>query len=114
MFVQLFFNLAEPSISADRVLNGPTNDVWIDPWLTYLRGRGVEYQLNTRVRSIEMDGGVVRGVTVEQDRKVSEVTRTTTCPPCRSRSWPRSSPTRSYAPIRAWPTSSRSARTRPG
>jgi uncharacterized protein with NAD-binding domain and iron-sulfur cluster len=72
MFVQYFFNLAEPGISADRVLNGPTNDVWIDPWLAHLRGRGVDYQLNTRVRSIEMDGGVVRGVTVEQDRTVSE------------------------------------------
>jgi uncharacterized protein with NAD-binding domain and iron-sulfur cluster len=73
LFVQYFFNLAEPGISADRVLNGPTNDAWIDPWLAYLRGRGVEYQLNTRVRSLEMDGGVVRGVTVEHDRKVSEV-----------------------------------------
>jgi uncharacterized protein with NAD-binding domain and iron-sulfur cluster len=74
MYVQYFFNLAEPGISADRVLNGPTNDVWIDPWLTYLRGRGVEYHLNARVRSIEMDGGVVRGVMVEQDRSVREVT----------------------------------------
>jgi uncharacterized protein with NAD-binding domain and iron-sulfur cluster len=74
MYVQYFFNLAEPGISADRVLNGPTNDVWIDPWLTYLRGRGVEYHLNAHVRSIEMDGGVVRGVMVEQDRAVREVT----------------------------------------
>jgi uncharacterized protein with NAD-binding domain and iron-sulfur cluster len=74
MFVQYFFNLAEPDISADRVLNGPTNDVWIDPWLTYLRGRGVEYHLNARVRSIEMNGGVVRGVMVEQERSVREVT----------------------------------------
>ena len=73
MFVQYFFNLAEPGISADRVLNGPTNDVWIDPWLTYLRGRGVEYHLNARVRSIEMNGGVVRGVMVEQERSVREV-----------------------------------------
>ena len=74
LFVQTFFNLAEPEISADRVLDGPTNDVWIDPWLTYLRGRGVEYHLNARVRSIEMDGGVVRGVMVEQERSVREVT----------------------------------------
>ena len=74
MFVQYFFNLAEPGISADRVLNGPTNDVWIDPWLTYLHGRGVEYHLNARVRSIEMNGGVVRGVMVEQERSVREVT----------------------------------------
>ncbi|MBB3084090.1 hydroxysqualene dehydroxylase [Geodermatophilus sabuli] len=72
MFVQLFFNLAEPGISADRVLNGPTNDVWIDPWVSYLRGRGVDYRLNTRVRSIEMDGGHVGGVVLENDRAMSE------------------------------------------
>jgi uncharacterized protein with NAD-binding domain and iron-sulfur cluster len=74
IYTQLAFNLSEPQISGDRVLNGPTNDVWIDPWLRYLRGRGVEYHLNARVRSIEMDGGVVRGVMVEQDRSVREVT----------------------------------------
>ena len=74
IYTQLAFNLAEPDTSSDRVLNGPTNDVWIDPWLTYLRGRGVEYHLNARVRSIEMDGGVVRGVMVEQERSVREVT----------------------------------------
>ena len=72
MFVQYFFNLAEPGISADRVLNGPTNDVWIDPWVAHLRSRGVEYELNTRVRSIEMDGGRVSGVTVENGRTVRE------------------------------------------
>jgi uncharacterized protein with NAD-binding domain and iron-sulfur cluster len=72
MFVQYFFNLAEPGISADRVLNGPTNDVWIDPWVAHLRSRGVGYELNTRVRSIEMDGGRVSGVTVENGRTVRE------------------------------------------
>jgi uncharacterized protein with NAD-binding domain and iron-sulfur cluster len=74
IYTQLAFNMAEPEISSDRVLNGPTNDVWIDPWLTYLRRQGVEYHLNARVRSIEMDGGLVRGVMVEQERSVREVT----------------------------------------
>jgi uncharacterized protein with NAD-binding domain and iron-sulfur cluster len=72
-FVQLLFNLAEPTVSGDRVLNGPTNDVWIDPWLAYLRSRGVDYQLDARVRALRMDGDVVRGVTIEQGRTVSEV-----------------------------------------
>jgi uncharacterized protein with NAD-binding domain and iron-sulfur cluster len=72
MFVQYFFNLAEPGISADRVLNGPTNDVWIDPWVAYLRSRGVQYDMTSQVRSIEMDGGRVRGVFVENGRTVSE------------------------------------------
>ena len=29
MYVQYFFNLTEPGISADRVLNGPTNDEFV-------------------------------------------------------------------------------------
>ena len=29
---------SSPGISTDRVLNGPTNDVWLHPWLAYLRG----------------------------------------------------------------------------
>ncbi len=33
IFVQLLFDIATPGPSTDRVLNGPTNDVWIDPWL---------------------------------------------------------------------------------
>ena len=30
----------EPGVAADRVLNGPTNDVWIGPWLEYLMTEG--------------------------------------------------------------------------
>jgi uncharacterized protein with NAD-binding domain and iron-sulfur cluster len=74
MFVQYFFNLAEPGISADRLLNGPTNDVWIDPWVAHLRKQGVVYRLDTRVCSIDVDDGVVRGVTVQKGRELSEAT----------------------------------------
>ena len=49
ILLQLLFNLGDPGVAADRVLNGPTNDVWIDPWLRYLQARGVEYRLNTPV-----------------------------------------------------------------
>jgi uncharacterized protein with NAD-binding domain and iron-sulfur cluster len=28
----------------DRVLNGPTNEVWIDPWRKYLEQKGVEFK----------------------------------------------------------------------
>src|SRR5262245_22038676 len=74
MFVQIFFNLAEPGISADRVLNGPTNDVWIDPWVAYLRSRGAEYHLNATVRSIDCSAnGMIQGVTIEHDRKIVQV-----------------------------------------
>src|SRR4051812_38620404 len=34
ILLQLLQDLAKPQGQADRVLNGPTSDVWIDPWLT--------------------------------------------------------------------------------
>ncbi|HUY35548.1 MAG TPA: FAD-dependent oxidoreductase [Pirellulales bacterium] len=49
---------------ADRVLNGPTNDVWIDPWARYLTGRGVALALDAEVRRIHFNGASVNGVDV--------------------------------------------------
>jgi uncharacterized protein with NAD-binding domain and iron-sulfur cluster len=40
----------------DRVLDGPTNEVWIDPWVRYLEGRGVKFHLNH-----ELDEVLFRG-----------------------------------------------------
>ncbi len=37
IFLQLLFDLTNPTISTDRLLNGPTNEVWLNPWLTYLK-----------------------------------------------------------------------------
>ncbi len=37
IMVQLMRGAAEPG-SSDRLLNGPTNDVWIHPWVEHLRG----------------------------------------------------------------------------
>jgi uncharacterized protein with NAD-binding domain and iron-sulfur cluster len=36
----------------DRVLNGPTNEVWIDPWRTYLEQQGVEFKTGWEFDSI--------------------------------------------------------------
>ena len=62
--VQLFMGLAEPGVSADRVLNGPTNEVWIGPWLKYLQSKGVNYQLETHIDTIHCDGKQITGVTL--------------------------------------------------
>jgi uncharacterized protein with NAD-binding domain and iron-sulfur cluster len=65
IFVQLVFNIAEPGESSDRVLNGPTNEMWIQPWLDYLVSRGVDYRFDSPVRSINVADGSVRSVTIE-------------------------------------------------
>ena len=44
VFVQLMLTILNPTAgSTDRVLDGPTNFVWIDPWRSYLEARGVQY-----------------------------------------------------------------------
>lgn len=62
--LQLFFDLGSPGVSADRVLNGPTNDVWIEPWLSHLRSLGVEYNLGYKLDLIHCANGSISGVDV--------------------------------------------------
>lgn len=38
----------------DRVLNGPTNAAWIDPWVARLRELGVEFRLGARVVGLDV------------------------------------------------------------
>jgi len=63
--LQLLYGLISPDRVFDRLLSGPTNDVWIDPWTQYLQKLGVEFHLGSNVVSIDMDPTRVRGVTVE-------------------------------------------------
>src|SRR4249919_2760487 len=44
VFVQLIITILSPTAgTTDRVLDGPTNLVWIDPWRTHLESSGVRY-----------------------------------------------------------------------
>jgi uncharacterized protein with NAD-binding domain and iron-sulfur cluster len=74
VFLQFVFDILDPSVAtSDRVLNGPTNDVWIHPWLEYLRSRGVQYHLGTAVVSLRVADGAVAGATVSREGKTWEV-----------------------------------------
>lgn len=42
---------------ADQVLNGPTNEVWIDPWVDLLREKGVRFETGTTVVGLETGNG---------------------------------------------------------
>lgn len=75
ILLQLMFDILEPGTSSDRILNGPTNDAWINPWLTYLKSKGVDYVLNSKCLEIKCDkkSGAITGITVEIDGKPTEV-----------------------------------------
>lgn len=54
ILLQLMLLMANPTAHTDRVLNGPTNEVWLNPWLQYLQSLGVEYfhhQLLTKLHA---------------------------------------------------------------
>ncbi len=72
--LQLTLGLLLPGEPDDRLLNGPTNEVWIDPWLRYLTSLGVEFHSGTRVAGFDMDGSQISHVTCEQEGKPFEIT----------------------------------------
>jgi uncharacterized protein with NAD-binding domain and iron-sulfur cluster len=43
----------------DRVLNLPTNEAWINPWVKLLRSQGVRFHVGQRVEALRMRGGEV-------------------------------------------------------
>ena len=63
--LQLLYGLISPDQVFDRLLSGPTNDVWIYPWTQYLQKLGVEFHPATRIVDIQTDGARVTSVTVE-------------------------------------------------
>ncbi len=74
VLLQLLFNLVDPGVSADRVLNGPTNDVWINPWLAHLRWLGVVYKHEAEVTAIRCKGDRITAVQVRENNQEREVT----------------------------------------
>ncbi|MFE5923037.1 FAD-dependent oxidoreductase [Streptomyces sp. NPDC056468] len=48
----------------DRILNAPTNEAWIDPWVAHLTSLGVEFEIGRTVREVLYDGDRVTGARI--------------------------------------------------
>jgi uncharacterized protein with NAD-binding domain and iron-sulfur cluster len=70
--LQLLFGLAHSANRADSVLDAPTNDAWIDPWMVHLRAMGVDLRMGARVEGIAMQGDRVSGVTVDGQTETAD------------------------------------------
>ncbi|MGE0325945.1 MAG: FAD-dependent oxidoreductase [Polyangiaceae bacterium] len=64
ILLQLLFDLITPGQTLDRLLDGPTNEVWIDPWVAYLQGRGATYHLEHEVKALHVGPGAGPGSAV--------------------------------------------------
>ena len=72
--LRLFAVVLDPGQSTDRVLCGPTNDVWMNPWVDYIeervesrkgnpKGRG-KVERSSAIKSIGIEDGRVTHVTI--------------------------------------------------
>ncbi|MFI9824185.1 FAD-dependent oxidoreductase [Streptomyces sp. NPDC052013] len=48
----------------DRILNAPTNEAWIDPWVDHLTSLGVAFEVGWTVREVQYGGGRVTGARI--------------------------------------------------
>jgi uncharacterized protein with NAD-binding domain and iron-sulfur cluster len=74
ILLQLLFDLSRAGAHADRLLDAPSSDVWIDPWVDHLRGAGVALHTDAVVVGIDCQAGRIAGVTVEHGGARSVVT----------------------------------------
>ncbi len=79
IFIQLFLDMFRPRTTSDLLLNGPTNEVWIDPWVSYLTNKDLhakpaKYLLNSPLKAINCKGQRIYNVVVEIDGKDTEIT----------------------------------------
>jgi uncharacterized protein with NAD-binding domain and iron-sulfur cluster len=63
ILAQIVFDLTRAGGRADRVLDAPTNEAWIDPWVAHLESLGVELRLESPVQGVTLSNGRIAGVT---------------------------------------------------
>ena len=73
ILLQLFYGILIPGGVFDRLLTGPTKDVWIEPWRKLLSGLGVTLISSATVRSLNVSGNKLRSVTIERDGRLDEI-----------------------------------------
>src|SRR5438270_3362836 len=71
--LQLLFGLLTYG-GFDRLLNGPTNDVWLTPWISYLQGRGVQFRTGAQITSFQASASGLQSVTAEIAGEVTQIT----------------------------------------
>jgi len=65
MYLQLLRGTLSPSLDAERILNAPTSEAWIDPWTAHLADLGVELVTDAPLTGFEVAGGDVVGAAVD-------------------------------------------------
>ena len=70
IFLQLLLSTLGQNFAVDRLLNGPTNEVWIQPWLDYLKARGMRYFDQSSIEEFLFDGQKITGIRIRQPNQI--------------------------------------------
>ena len=75
ILLQMVYYVLTPGATADRVLNGPTNQVWVDPWRAYLKDLGVRFHDEERLVRLELGPNkrIARAIVQKGDEPEVEV-----------------------------------------
>jgi uncharacterized protein with NAD-binding domain and iron-sulfur cluster len=73
LLTQTLSGMLLPGARADRVLCGPTSDVWLEPWRDHLLRGGVDVRHGERVSAIHGAGGRITGAEIERANGAREV-----------------------------------------
>ncbi|WP_222915235.1 FAD-dependent oxidoreductase [Natrinema sp. SYSU A 869] len=71
IYLQLLFGQLDPTEPTERILNAPTNEAWINPWVRHLETLGVEFRPNTPARHLAFDGRRVTRVELADGRTIA-------------------------------------------
>lgn len=71
--LQLLFGLLTYG-GFDRLLTGPTSDVWLTPWSSYLQQRGVRFETSTTIKSLNLSSVGITSVTAETGGQSHQIT----------------------------------------
>jgi len=72
ILLQLLFGLLT-SGGFDRLLNGPTTEVWLTAWVDYLQQKGVDLQTGAIIKNFHADASGITGVSIEQNGQPREI-----------------------------------------
>jgi uncharacterized protein with NAD-binding domain and iron-sulfur cluster len=66
ILIQMLMSLGSQFQTMDRVLNGPTTEVWIAPWEAYLRQKGVAIATGSVLDHLNFSGANITGAVINQ------------------------------------------------
>ncbi|RKH12963.1 FAD-dependent oxidoreductase [Corallococcus praedator] len=64
--MQLLLDFASSGVNNDRTMGGPTSQMWLEPWVTHLRGLGVQFHAGVRFTGFDVSEGRISRARFDQ------------------------------------------------